>query len=120
MAVAEREGEEAMARKRHRLGGPALAVAALALVACSHQRMIWTKEGLTQDELRRDQKACLAEADSYGFLQGGGSDSMGGMAGSSTAATRQQGDIYRSCMNQRGYSQAPAGATTPKPPLPAE
>lgn len=90
--------------------GTALLLAlALALGACG-QRMTWSKEGVTADELKRDQKACLAEANSYGFLTGGGADTMGAMAGSSAVDTRQQGDIYRLCMAKRGYSQSPAAS----------
>lgn len=95
-----------------RIAGAAALAAALALSACGQPTSaVWSKEGVTQVELRRDQKACVAEADNYGFLvpptaQGGGS----------TAATRQQGDIYRACMAHKGYSEyAPGSVPQMKP-----
>lgn len=91
----------------------------LTLVACgSPPRAVWDKEGLTQDELRRDQKACVAEANDYGFLNSGFSVNSGNSA---SVATRQQADIYRACMAKKGYTEAPAGAQpkagqSPQPP----
>lgn len=95
--------------------GAAGVAAALALAACGPgPRGVWDKDGLTQDELKRDQKACVAEAGSYGFLSGSSSPT-----GGPTAATRQQGDIYRACMESKGYSELPPGSLPkPKSPLP--
>ena len=97
--------------------GAALAVV-LALGACG-PRMTWTKEGLTADELRRDEKACLAEADRYGFLLGW-SEEPGGLSPAPSLAARQQGDIYSSCMETKGYDRAPAPSQPAGGPVPAE
>ncbi|HKO06480.1 MAG TPA: hypothetical protein VJ487_02105 [Alphaproteobacteria bacterium] len=98
--------------KCSRVAGAAALAAALALSACGQPTSgVWSKEGATQEALRRDQRACVAEAGNYGFLvpptsQGGGS----------TAATRQQGDIYRACMAQKGYNEyAPGSVPQMKP-----
>lgn len=111
--TASAEREYAPPRRKHaRIAGAAALAAALALSACGQPTSaVWNKEGATQVELKRDQKACVAEADKYGFLvpsaaQGGGS----------TAATRQQGDIYRACMARKGYSEyAPGSEPQMKP-----
>ncbi|HLI10994.1 MAG TPA: hypothetical protein VKY65_05300 [Alphaproteobacteria bacterium] len=96
----------------------AIVLTLMAVAACSPQRMSWTKEGLTQDELRRDQKACLAESHDYGFLNlgGMGSNGTGPTGGSSSVAARQEGDLYRACMQSRGYSQVPANQKPPGQP----
>ncbi len=101
-------------RQRGMAGLEALLVAVLALGACA-PRVTWTKEGLTEDELRRDQKACLAEANRYGFLNIGSSLEPGGLSADPSVAQRQQGDIYSTCMQTKGYSRAvgeaqPAGS----------
>jgi len=93
-----------------RAGIAATLTAALALAACSApQRGTWTKEGLTEDELKSDQKECVAEANSYGFLS-----SPTVLGGGPSADTRQQGDIYRACMAKKGYGEVPGG-TQPQP-----
>lgn len=99
--------------------GAALAVAfALALGACG-PRMTWTKEGSTADELRLDEKSCLAEANRYGFLLGS-SGNPGGLSPAPSLAARQQGDIYSSCMEAKGYDRAPAASQPASGPAPAE
>lgn len=91
-------------------------VVALALGACA-PRMTWTKEGSTEDELRRDQKACLAEADQYGFLI---TPSVAPNYPGATVAARQQGDIYSTCMAAKGYTEVPAGPEQPSQAPPAQ
>ena len=96
-------------RVRPGLLGSALA---LALSACAPSASgVWSKEGVAPAEVKRDQRACVAQAGDYGFLvpsaaQGGGS----------TVATRQEGDIYRACMTRKGYSEyAPGSLPQAKP-----
>jgi len=85
-------------------------MATLALAACgAPPRATWTKEGVTEDQVKQDQKECVAEANSYGFLT-----SPTALGGGSNVATRQQGDIYRACMAKKGYGEAPSG-TQPQP-----
>lgn len=106
------------ARRRGKAGmGAALAVV-LALGACG-PRMTWTKEGSTADELRGDEKACLAESDRYGFLLGWSQDPSS-LSPSPSVAARQQGDIYSSCMETKGYNRAPAPPQPAGGPVPAE
>ncbi|HEY6336687.1 MAG TPA: hypothetical protein VI113_12465 [Alphaproteobacteria bacterium] len=78
----------------------------LAFCACTPPPGVtWTKEGITQDGLKRDQKACVAESGDYGFLLGPNSGQIG--------AVNQQADIYQACMTQKGYSPASPGALPP-------
>ena len=102
-------------RRRATAGLMVLLVAVLALGACG-PRMTWTKEGMTDDELRHDQKACLAEANRYGFLNLGSSLEPGGLSAEPSVAQRQQGDIYSTCMQTKGYSRAPDQAQPPGQP----
>jgi len=91
-----------------------LVAALLALGACG-PRMTWTKEHMTEDELRGDEKACLAEANRYGFLIGSTLE-PGGLSAEPSLAARQQGDIYSTCMQTKGYSRAIGGAQPSSPP----
>jgi hypothetical protein len=95
--------------KAGRCGAGVALAALLFLAACTPPpAQSWNKEGGTQDELKRDQKACVAEAGNYGFL-------MGPTSGPS-AAINQQADIYRACMAKMGYTPAPRGALPPAGP----
>jgi hypothetical protein len=62
----------------------------------------WTKEGADEVMVRQDEKDCVAESERYGFLQGS-PVATGPGSPSTTAAVRQQGDIYQSCMVAKGY-----------------
>jgi len=74
----------------------------------------WSKEGASEASVKRDQKACVAEAGDYGFLV-----SQTGQVQGSTVAARQQGDIYRSCMTRKGYSEYAPGSL-PQSKAPSE
>ena len=80
--------------------------ALLAVSACTPPPgASWTKEGVTQDGLKRDQKECVAESGDYGFLLGPNSGQIG--------AINQQADIYQACMTQKGYSPGLPGTLPP-------
>jgi hypothetical protein len=62
--------------------------------------------------VREDEKDCVAQSGQYNFLQGPNMASGPAMS-SMTAGIRQQGDIYDSCMVDKGYYRAapqPEGA----------
>ena len=67
--------------------------------------MVWSKDGADLDQTRADQRACLREADNFNFLTQSPADQSGVGA---NASRSQQVDIYRVCMQRRGYSQGPA------------
>ncbi len=85
--------------------GATLALLLLAgLPACSDSGggTGWTREGADDAMVRQDEKDCVAESERYGFLQGP-PVATGPASPSTTAAVRQQGDIYQSCMVAKGY-----------------
>ena len=85
----------------------ALALAGLILAACS-TGSLWTKDGLTREELTSDSKACLKETDDYGFLDFESASYPGAGPGTESSYSSRgsllQADLYRLCMRQRGYS----------------
>jgi hypothetical protein len=90
-------------------------IATLALAACGPgPRGVWTKEGVTESELKRDQRACTLEAGSYDFLVPPPT-----LGGGPAVAARQQADIYRACMASKGYGEVPAGSVTKQPGQPS-
>ena len=104
-----------MAGRRCSMTGLQVLVAALLALGACGPRMTWTKEHMTEDELRSDQKECLAEADRYGFLIGSTLE-PGGLSAEPSLAARQRGDIYSTCMQTKGYSRAIGGAQPSGPP----
>lgn len=104
-----------MAGRRCSMTGLQVLVAALLALGACGPRMTWTKEHMTADELRIDQKECLAEADRYGFLLGSTLE-PGGLSTEPSLAARQRGDIYSTCMQTKGYSRVIGGAQPSGPP----
>ncbi len=95
------------------LAALAALAAVLALSACGEgPRGVWTKDNVKESQLRRDQKACVAEAGDYDFLTP--TSQMAG--GGSSAAMRQQGDLYRACMASKGYTELAPGSVVKTEP----
>ena len=80
-----------------------LMVLAFLAVSCE-SRGVWTKDGLTQAQLRSDQKACVRESGQYGFLAGTSQTTPSGI-GSSSVSGIDQADLYRMCMRSHGYKK---------------
>jgi len=70
----------------------------------------WSKAGANEATLKRDQKACVAEAGNYDFLV-----PQSGPGQMSALAVRQEADIYRGCMARKGYSEYAPGSLPQKP-----
>jgi hypothetical protein len=99
-------GVEGMSRGA--LGLAAALALLLGLGACGQPpHFVWTKDGADLDQTRDDQRACLRDANSFAFLTQNPANQNGV---GSNAASSQQADLYRSCMQRRGYSQGPAPA----------
>ena len=83
----------------------------LLLAACSGKGM-WHREGINTTELKRDQAACVGEAGDYDFLafDTAPGRSLGGGANPARAriASRTNADVYRTCMQSKGYSKGPS------------
>ena len=88
-------------------------LAILVLLAACAPRIEWAKQGATSDELRRDREDCADEASSYGFLD---RDSGRYYAEESRARRIQdnQADLYRMCMEARGWRRQRADTATPR------
>ena len=94
----------------HALLLPTLSGLALVLSACAEKEIPWYREGMTADELKQDQKECSAQSQNYSFVNpqlntpstlqpGGGS--------SGRVVVQNEGDLFRTCMNSRGYARVP-------------
>ncbi|MFM7346406.1 MAG: hypothetical protein ACKO1J_13695 [Tagaea sp.] len=83
--------------------------AALALLAACESRTVWVKESAPPGQLDLDMRDCTREAGGYGYVDRGGSygldNSRAGQGGSIT------GDVYRRCMESRGWRRERQGET---------
>jgi hypothetical protein len=95
---------------------PVLALLISGLAGCAGQEYPWYREGLTDAQLKQDLKECNAQAGDYGFLNpdltSPASPQPGG-GPTGRVVVRDEGDLFRTCMNSRGY------ARVPPPPQPA-
>jgi hypothetical protein len=92
----------------HRISASILAC--LVLAGCSGGGYPWYREGMTEDQLRTDEKECAAQARDYMFLHpdlAAPSDSTPGGGPSGRVVRRTEGDLFRTCMNARGYARVP-------------
>ena len=94
---------------------PTLAIVMLVLAGCASEGYPWYREGMTSDQLKADEKECAAQARDYTFLHpglSGTTDSMPGGGPSGRVVVQTEGDLFRTCMNARGYARVPP---PPKP-----
>ena len=97
---------------------PTLSGLTLVLFACAEKEIPWYREGMTADQLKQDQKECAAQSQNYGFVNprlnspANNPDVGGGSSG--RVVVQNEGDLFRTCMNSRGY------ARVPPPPKPGE
>lgn len=82
-----------------------IAAMSLALAGCEGPTSMWSKDGSSQYQSTLDQRGCLRESSDYGFLSGNtGPANILGSGGGQTASNRRN-DLYRMCMNSRGYAK---------------
>jgi hypothetical protein len=90
----------------HRLSAAAVLCALGTLSGCGGSigapASVWMREDTAPATVREDEKDCVAQSGQYNFLQGPNIASGPAMS-SMTAGIRQQGDIYESCMVDKGY-----------------
>ena len=84
---------------------PMLAALAVGLAGCAPDYP-WYREGMTEAQLKQDMEECYAQARSYGFLN---PDRNGALEPGRTGrvVARDEGDLFRACMNARGYARVP-------------
>jgi hypothetical protein len=75
---------------------------AFGLVGCG-ERGVWTKEGVTDSELKTAQKSCVRESAQYDWLNNESQDS----SSTSRYSVLNRGGVYRLCMSGRGFGQVP-------------
>ena len=97
---------------------PFLVLAAL-VAGCSSPTTRWAKGGATADDLRYDQDECAARAGSYDFaMQDRDSGRLGVVESGVDARDRRggsvRGDVYRRCMEDRGWRRERGGTTPPQ------
>lgn len=92
-----------------------LAGAALVLAACAQDRGSYMKSGsnVSNVELDQTKEGCQDASSSFGFAFGNpnvGPDRprLPGTLGTRNTVTRQEADLYRLCMNDRGYGRVDA------------
>ena len=93
-----------------------LAAAAVATAACSSPSTRWAKGGTTPEDLRYDQNACAARSESYDFVFDDRDTARTGVVGTSPdvdvrRAGSSRGDVYRECMENRGWRRERGGQT---------
>jgi hypothetical protein len=94
---------------------PTLGPLMLGLLGCAGEQLPWYREGMTAAELQQDQKECATQSQNYGFVtpqlnSPGSTQPGGGSAG--RVVVQDEGDLFRTCMNARGYARVPP---PPKP-----
>lgn len=88
----------------------AKAAFAIGLAACAGQDYPWYREGMTDAQLKQDLKECNAQARDYGFLNPDlDTPALAQPGGGPTGrvVVRDEGDLFRTCMNARGYARVP-------------
>jgi hypothetical protein len=95
-----------------------LAAVAAGTVACSSPSTRWAKGGSSPEDLRLDQDACASRSQGYDFVFNDRDSSRTGVvergADSETRrAGSAPGDVYRDCMESRGWRRE-RGAQTPR------
>lgn len=94
-----------------------LAAIAASTAACTSPSTRWAKGGATAEDFRRDQDACSSRSQSYDFVFEDRDTGRPGIIESGpTPETRRAGsaeaDVYRDCMESRGWRRERGGQTT--------
>jgi hypothetical protein len=87
---------------------------AAALAGCSSPTTRWAKSGTSPEELRYDQDDCAARGSNYDFaLEDRDTGRTGIVESGVDAGTRRggsaRGDVYRRCMEERGWRRERGG-----------
>lgn len=99
---------------------PFLAPALLAaLAACSPSTTQWNKGGANAEDLRLDRDECAARSRSYDFVFTDRDSGRPGIVESGADTTQRraggiQGDVYRECMENRGWRRVRGGQPVPE------
>jgi hypothetical protein len=91
-----------------------IVVLAALVAGCSSPTTRWVKGGTTAEDLRLDQDQCADRGSSYDFAfedRDSGRPGMteGGVDASERRAGSARGDVYRQCMETRGWRRERGG-----------
>jgi len=100
-------------RNSMRLPAVALMGATLALAACAQDRGTYVKSDgtyVSNEELTQTKERCQSAASAFGFTLGdtsvgGTRPPLPGRIGTRNSVMRQEANLYRLCMNDRGYGR---------------
>jgi len=103
-------------RNSMRLPTVALMGATLALAACAQERGTYVKSDgtyVSNEELTQTKERCQSTASAFGFTLGdtsvgGARPPLPGRIGTRNSVMRQEADLYRLCMNDRGFGKVTA------------
>jgi hypothetical protein len=91
---------------------PILLLAAL-VAGCASPSTRWVKAGSETEDLRLDQDACAGRAGNYDFAMDDRDTGRPGIVESSDGGARRagsaRGDVYRQCMENRGWHRERGG-----------
>lgn len=95
------------------------AVLMAALAACSPSTTQWNKGGANAEDLRHDRDECAATSRSYDFVFTDRDSGRPGIVESGADTTQRraggvQGDVYRDCMERRGWRRVRGGEPVPQ------
>ena len=84
------------------------------LAGCSSPTTRWAKSGTSPEELRYDQDACAARGSSYDFALEDRDTGRTGIVESGVDTSERRGgsargDVYRRCMEDRGWRRERGG-----------
>lgn len=85
---------------------------AMVISGCATTPMVWYKTGVTQQEFKRDNYECTQQSRTQWSGGGSGLIGLGMIAGSQMSAQSQANQLYRMCMDSKGYTSDTAMATT--------
>jgi hypothetical protein len=92
-------------------------ILAAVVAGCAAPTRQWVKSGATTEDLRLDQDECAARGSSFDFAFDDRDTGRPGVVESSDGGSRRagsaRGDVYRQCMENRGWRRE-RGGTPPQ------
>jgi hypothetical protein len=81
-----------------------LIVPSLLSVGCAQQKMLYAKPGATLEVFKRDKYECAQQSRTSWAGGGTGAVGLGMMIGARSNAEKQAEELFKMCMEARGYS----------------
>lgn len=81
----------------------------LLLTACAKPKMLYYKDGLTQEDFNRDKYECVQQSRTSWSGGGTGAFGIAMIIGSKSNAEAQSAELFKMCMEARGYTAREVG-----------